>query len=230
MAPAASASPNRLGALGLLLLLPWPAWAATEEDLFWKDIGQVNEGELRFLDKPPDKPVHHLRNQVRIRPSSLKTGWVELEQCHERLDAFPRSQIAYNAERIRKLEITRRKGIGRAWVEGPSIQLRDIRKGALICIRGETKALEKTGDSLFTLHNGPYMRRFLDGYYPMQASMTVHIDTDGLRFVDSSPLTQPGFRVWQEDGQVGYEAVFEGILNTALRFGWADPHKTRSDP
>lgn len=49
MAPAASASPNRTWVLGLLLLLPWLVWADSEEDPFWQDIGQVNEGALYFL-------------------------------------------------------------------------------------------------------------------------------------------------------------------------------------
>lgn len=218
MARAASPSPNRHRALGLFLLTPWLAWAAAEEALFWKDIGQVNEGELRLLERAPDKPVHHLHNRIHIQPASLNTGWVKLEQCHEHLDAFPRSQIVYNKERIRHLKITRRQGIGRAWVEGASIQLRDTRKGATICIRGETRALEKSGDRRFILRNGPYMRGFLDGYYPMRVSMTVQLEAAGLRLIGSTPASQPDFRLWQDAGRVGYEAVFEGILNTTLEF------------
>lgn len=209
--------------LALGLVPPALASAATEEEMFWKGAGQVNEGELRFLDKAPEKPVHRLRNQIRIKQAGLKTGWVGLEQCHEHLDAFPRSQIVYNIERIRKLAITQRKGIGRAWVEGPSIQLRDTQKGATICIRGETRALAKTGDNTYSLHNGPYMRRFLDGFYPMRVSMTVHIETEGLQFIGSKPAPQTGFQVWHKPGQVGYEAVFEGILQTELQFGAAMP-------
>jgi hypothetical protein len=218
MALAASASPSRHRAFGLLLLLPWLAWADTEEELFWKDIGQVNEGELRLLDRAPDKPVHHLHNRIHIQPDSLDTGWVKLEQCHEQLDAFPRSQIVYHAERIRKLTITRRQGIARAWVEGVSIQLRDTRKGAAICIRGETRALEHAGERRFILRNGPYMRGFLDGFYPMRVSMSVQFEATGLRLIKSTPTPQAGFRLWQEAERVGYEAVFEGILHTTLEF------------
>ncbi len=219
MARAASPSRNRLTiGLGLLWLAPGLALASNEEDLFWKSIDQVNEGELRFLTQAPDKPVHHLRNSIRILPDSPTTGWVKLEQCHEHLDAFPRSQIVYNADRIRRLAITRRQGIGQAWVEGPSIQLRDTGKGASICIRAETRALESADAGHFTLRNGPYMRRFLDGFYPMRVSMTVRVGAKSLRYTGSMPHAQPGFRVWQEPGEVHYEAVFEGILNTALQF------------
>ena len=219
MARAASPNRNRLTiGVGLLWLVPGLALAANEEDLFWKSIDQVNEGELRFLAQAPDKPVHHLHNTIRIQPASLNTGWVKLEQCHEHLDAFPRSQIVYNADRIRRLTIIRRQGIGRAWIEGPSIQLRHTGKGASICIRAETRALEIVDAGHFTLRNGPYMRRFLDGFYPMRVSMQVWLETPDLRYSESLPAPQPGFRVWQEPGRVHYEAVFEGVLNTILRF------------
>ncbi|TCS70886.1 hypothetical protein EDC61_11339 [Sulfuritortus calidifontis] len=221
MARAVWSNRNRFRAgvgLGLLWLAPAWAWATSEEELFWKSIDQVNEGQLRFLEQAPDKPVHHLHNHIRIRPDSLKTGWVKLEQCHEHLDAFPRSQIVYNADRIRRLAITRHQGIGQAWVEGPSIQLRETGKGASICIRAETRALEIVRADRFTLHNGPYMRRFLDGFYPMRVSLQVRLDAKDLRYAGSQPAPQTGFRVWQEPGQVRYEALFEGILNTALQF------------
>ena len=84
-------------------------------ETYWPDddtdqiIDAINEGELNFLDKPPDKPVHHHHNTFIIRKSSIETGWIKLVQCHENLDTFPRAQIVYNEDRIRHLRITRHR-------------------------------------------------------------------------------------------------------------------------
>jgi len=71
--------------------------------------------------------------------------------------------------------------------------------------------------------NGPYMRRFLDGFYPMRVSMTVKLDTGKLRIIDSAPGDQPGFTVRLQGNEVGYDTVFEGILTTVLRFDCVQP-------
>ncbi len=191
--------------------------APSEEDLFFRSAAEVSEGELRFLARLPDKPVHHHRNRVTIRDESLETGWVTLEQCHEHLDPMPGVQIVYAPGRTRDLRILSHSGIGRAWVEADSVQMEGIGPGASICIRAETLALARS-DGGYALRNGPYMRKFLDGYYPMRVTMTVVMETPGLRFSAIEPAAQPGFRPWQRDNEAGYEAAFEGMLHTVIRF------------
>jgi hypothetical protein len=62
------------------------------------------------------------------------------------------------------------------------------------------------------------MRRFLDGYYPMRVSLKVSIETPKIRFLDVTPPAQPGFAFSRQDSEVGYDAWFEGRLNTLIRF------------
>ena len=85
-----------------------------------------NEGKLVFLTKPPKEIVHHHHNTLIILPETLQTGWGKLAQCHEHLDTFPSAQIVYNAERVRNIEITAQKNIELAWVQGPTIQLKNV--------------------------------------------------------------------------------------------------------
>lgn len=207
----------------LLLLLPVLALADSEEDLFFKSVADVNEGDLTFLHKAPDKPVHHHQNRISIDDASLETGWVHLQQCHLHMDPVPSSQVLYREGFVRNLKVTRADGIGRAWVEGPSVQLENVGPQALLCVQADTRALsEREGNSYF-LRNGPYMRRFLDGYYPMQVSLDVHLETQKLHFAGIIPPPQPGLRVTSSPRDVEVEALFEGRLRTEMRFDLNQP-------
>lgn len=215
-----SLSQRRGYALGLSLsVLAFPAISAmSEEEMFFKGVAGVNEGNLHFLEQAPNAPVHHHRNRIVLSESSLVDGWATLEQCHSHIDAVPSSQIAYNADRIRNLRITRAENIGRAWVEAHTVQMENISANATLCIEAQTQALSPDGQGGFQLKNGPYMRGFLDGYYPMRVSMTVSLQAPGLVFRDIEPAPQPGFKVSTSDREVLFEALFEGRLNTLMRF------------
>ncbi len=203
----------------LLSLLPALACAApSEEELFFKGVAGVNDGPLNFLAQAPTKPVHHHQNHLFVRDDSLDTGWVRLEQCHRHLDPVPRTQVVYHPERIRHIVILRSEHIGKAWVQDNTVQLEQVEPAAVLCIRAETRALVDEGGGVFSLANGPYMRRFLDGYYPMRVSMDVNLETGLLQFLDISPSPQTGFNVQQQVRRIGYEALFEGELRTVIRF------------
>lgn len=224
MAPVVSCPAPPVCASALLLaLLPLLAWAApSEEELFFKNIDEVNEGELHFLVSPPEGKPHHHRNHITLSADSLVSGWVKLEQCHEHLDAVPDTQIVYSEDRIRGLRILRSANIERAWVENHSVQLRNIQRNALICIEAESRALLDDLPNGYVLRNGPYMRRFLDGYYPMRVTMTVSLGDSDLRYESLTPAAQPGFtvRIGQDDhgrDEVGYDTWFEGRLITTIR-------------
>lgn len=217
MARAASC-PRLSWFIPLLLAIAPVVHGASEEEMFFKGARDVNEGRLRFVEPPANRNIHHHFNQITIHDASLKDGWVRLEQCHEHLDAVPRAQIVYGQDRIRHLQVVDHRNIGEAWVEDNSVQLRDVRPDALLCIQAETRALARNGDLSWNLSNGPYMRKFLDGYYPMRVSMAVHLRTTQLRYVDIDPAAQEGFRIWVTDNGVGYDTVFEGVLRTVIRF------------
>jgi hypothetical protein len=217
MARAASCLPSEL--ILLIALLPCLACAASsEEEMFFKGVADVNNGNLHFLSQAPATPIHHHQNQITLNTESLATGWAKLEQCHDHLDPVPDAQIVYGQDRIRNLAIARSAKIGRAWVENNTVQMQQVEPNALICITAETRALAHEGENRYSLSNGPYMRRFLDGFYPMQVSMRVRMDAPGLQFLDISPAPQTGFSVTHNGNEVAYDALFEGVLRTAIRF------------
>jgi hypothetical protein len=209
----------------LLTLLIAPAALAGEvPDDQWFDndlesrIARVNGGDLVFLTEPPREPVHHHHSRIVLDPDSLDNGWVTMVQCHTHLDAVPRTQVVYHQTRARDLSILSFENIGQAWVEGHTVQLANVDHGASICIQARTRTLEFNEDGSFSLRGGPFMRRFLDGYYPMRVSMNIEIPRGYLRFVDSRPQRQAGFDVHETGEGVHVDAWFEGKLYTEVRF------------
>jgi hypothetical protein len=178
----------------------------------------VNEGKLEFLSQIPDKPAHHSHNTFILDDNSLQTGWVELNQCHSQLDAVPEAQIVYRYQRMKKLRIESYSGIRRAWVEGDSVQLEDIQPDASLCISAEVRILYSSPDGSFILKNGPFHRKFLDGYYPMQVTLTVQYPDEFIRFTSISPQIQPGLTVSEQKGKIEINVWFEGELTTEIRF------------
>lgn len=181
-------------------------------------IALVNEGDLEFLPSSAAAGAHYHRNRIAITESSLELGWVDLVQCHENIDPVPAAQILFRAEGIRDLKIDHARNIGRAWVEGHSVQLEDVGPQAELCIRAQSRALQSLGDGLFRLRNGPYMRRFLDGYYPMRVALEVQFPGERLRLVGQTPASQEGFKVAMTKGGLLVDATFEGRLVTCFDF------------
>lgn len=191
-------------------------WLAEEERLRAK-IDAVNEGELHFLASAEDLSVHHHAAQISITPASLLDGWVEMRQCHVNLDRVAAAQILFNPSRSRGLTVSSFRNIDAAYAEGNSIQLRGVGDDSEICLSAESRALHRLDDGIFELQNGPFMRRFLDGYYPLQLSLRIDFPATLMLF-DHRPEAQPGFAVETGAGQVAVEAIFEGELRTAFRF------------
>ncbi len=196
------------------------------EDWFNDDTGAriaaVNEGQLVFLPHPPSKPVHHHRNVITIDDETVASGWAELRQCHDHLDRVPATQIVFRADRVRDLAIVSQRGIGRAWVDGASVQLRDVGPAAQICLKVQSQVMFKNADGTYHVNSGPFMRRFLDGYYPMHVSMDVLLHTAKLRYLDITPAEQDGFKVQASPREVKFDVWFEGRLRTLIRFVPAD--------
>lgn len=212
--------PVILTALTLLCLSP--SSRADEDEWRFFDLEEqalaVSEGELAFLTEPPAQPVHRHENAITITEQSLRTGWVGLSQCHYHLDAVERAEVVFAEGRMRGLKLGQTQGIARAWVEGSSVQLQKVEKGATLCLAGESRALSAQGEGGYLLRNGPYMRRFLDGYYPMQVRMRVDWGTTGLVWEGVSPQPQPGFELRRQASSVLIETSFSGRLVTEISF------------
>lgn len=182
-----------------------------------KSAWEVNEGALVFLSKPPPQLIHHHDNTVTITKNTLKDGWASMTQCHQNLDQVPRAQIMFNRNRTRALKILSFAGIKKAWVEDNSVQLEDMGPGAKLCVSAESQNVVNNGDGTYSLFNGPFMRKFLDGYYPMHVSMNVHLASQDHKFVEIYPAKQEGFKVWQTPQRMHFDAWFEGKLITEIK-------------
>lgn len=178
----------------------------------------VNEGPLVFLTQPLVKPVHHSHNTLVIDANSLTSGWVKLTQCHSNLDAVAASEVVYRYQRMRNLRIKSSSGIGRAWIEDNSVQMTDIQHNASLCVSAEVAILYANADHSYTLRNGPFHRKFLDGYYPMHVTLDIHYPDSRLRLAEIDPPPQPGFELSTSPGRLLLNAWFEGELRTVLRF------------
>jgi hypothetical protein len=178
----------------------------------------VNEGQLVFLKHPPGKPVHHHDNKLLITRKSLTDGWVSLHQCHENLDKVSLAEIVFNKDRIRDLKVESYKNIEKVWVDGSSVQLKNVGDAAKLCISAQSKALHIDGTGRYSLRNGPYMRKFLDGYYPLHVTIEVDYPATLLSFVSVEPKEQPGFQLRQSAGVLHIDAWFEGKLKTNIVF------------
>lgn len=189
------------------------------QELLERQLGSVNEGHLEFLQHaPPGPPVHHQHNRVVFDEHSLSSGWVGLQQCHENLDAVANTEIVFHPDRVTDLRVDSHANIGSIIVDGTRVQLREVGAGARLCISARSRALHQDTAGKYVLRNGPFMRRFLDGYYPLHVTMEVLWPEKALRFVAARPLPQPGFQVAAGSDRLHLEAWFEGRLVTELSF------------
>ena len=194
----------------------WDKWVT--EDLEEKAL-QVNEGNLNFIASPlkPTK-IHSLFNTITITPRSVETHWVDFRQCHKNLDRVAQSQVVYQYKQMRKLKIEFFKGIGKAWVEGQSIQLQDVMDDAEFCAVARVKILIPQGNNKFLLRNGPFYRKFLDGYYPFHVQLLIKYPQTLLKIQKVLPQAQAGFAVKPLHNELHIDAWFEGELTIEVFF------------
>lgn len=216
----------------VLLLLIWFAGsrtAAGQEAADWFDeplqpgVPQVAEGELRFLASAPATRILQSLNRLSVVPQSLEDGWVGLHQCYRGLDPVPDAEIVYAYKNLRGLEIQSHRGIASASVRQASIVLEGVGKDAQLCVVAEVQILRRNADGHYTLRNGPFHRRFLDGYFPMRVTLDVHFPAARLRLLSVSPAAQPGFSVAQDRGRLSIDALFAGSLTIEAVFVAAVP-------
>jgi len=178
----------------------------------------VNEGELVFLNEAPDKAIHHHHNAVTISPTSLSDGWIQIKQCHSNIDKVAAAQIVFGKNRARNIKIVSYDNIEKAWVEGSTVQFENVKSNATLCIQADTHSLQHLDNGTYSLRNGPYMRRFLDGYFPLHVSLDLNFTQTNLELTSFTPMSQKGFEVKQSKGAVTIDTVFEGRLHTEFHF------------
>lgn len=211
-----------------LSLLTLPVYAddnkSTDEQEKWLDQDDsfdpdlINEGELKFLSELPEKPVLHSINALTISQNSIDNGWVLLEQCYKHLDPVPNTEVVYNYKSMRGLSITSKSNIESAVVNGQSVRLTNITKNASLCVKAEIRIFYSNPDGTFSLLNGPFYRKFLDGYYPYRVTLTVNYPSSLLKLIKTKPVAQAGFNVKKTENTILIDTHFEGMLNTEIIF------------
>lgn len=189
-----------------LLLMGLPL--ASSHALDFSDIAR--EGELRFLATNPDPNAYRYESRVALTAASLETGLVELATCHRQLDPIRKVVIAFNPQRLKSLTIGEHAGIGGVQVDGHLVTLTDVRRGASICIALSSKALDAVDGGGWRLQAGPLMRRYLDGYLPMTASLSVSWPVGLVAVSAVEPRAQPGVDIQTRQDGAELKTVFAG--------------------
>lgn len=201
-----------------LLGLLWAGGAGAVSDF---DLLDINEGELRFLTEPPAPPPPLQSTHVQISEDSLQTGWVRVKQCYYRLDPVAAMQVVFAPGRVRHLQILSAHHIARAWVEENSVQLEQVGRDAVLCILSENRSLAANGpEGGYVWRGGPYLRRFLDGYFPMHVKLAVDYPAARLRLTAIEPPAVK-LKAVTLPGHVHLDVLFEGRLDVNLRFAAA---------
>jgi len=195
----------------------WANWDQQTESDQAKALA-VNEGDLEFLSETPAKLPPVLHNNLTISRQSLKDGWVDMIQCHQRIDSVAKAQVLYHPKRTRNIKILSFENIERAWVEKNSVQLENIKKDATLCVQAQVKALYSNFNGSFSMRNGPFLRKFLDGYYPMEVTMNVTFPENSLSFEAITPQEQRGFKVDFDRNNMKVDALFVGELEIEVYF------------
>ena len=188
-----------------------------EDDDDW-NTSQVNEGQLRFIAPMPGQSVLSSDTQLWLTDNSLRNGWVDMQQCYRNLDAVSKTEVVYAYREMKNLQVTRIDKVARSRVTTRGVELEDVEKGALVCVRAEVRVLRRQTERNFAMQHGPYHRRFLDGYYPYHLSLTVHYPNPEMRLQRVEPEAQPGFELTENEDNLIIESWFEGELSIVLEF------------
>lgn len=181
-------------------------------------IAAVNDGSLRFIEKEIDNDVLLSENIITITASSLSDGWVKLQQCYQNLDPIGKVEIIYQYKGMKNLAIVSHSNIASARLVNETVQLEDVEAGARLCVSADIRNLYKQPHNTYTLINGPYHRKFFDGYYPLNVQLEIVFPHTLLKLIRVTPVEQPGFKLGQSENRLIINALFEGKLITEVTF------------
>ncbi len=193
-----------------VVLAAGAAAAAVARPLEFDDIAR--EGELRLLAERPDPEAYAYRAETWLDEESLRTGMVRVYTCHLRLDPNPRVVVLFSRERVQSIRIVEVEGVERAAVDGHRVELAGVQRGARVCVELLSRALDPVGEGRWRLHAGPLMRRYLDGYLPMEADLALHWPAGLLRVAAVEPQPQPGVRLHVQADGASLRLTFAGRL------------------
>lgn len=109
---------------------------------------------LIFFDEALRETLYRFEADITIDEHSLETGLVTTNTCHFNLDPIDRVEILFACERLHDLDIVSHDGIGTVARNGHLVSLRDVARGASICISVLTRSLERIDDG-YVLKGGP---------------------------------------------------------------------------
>jgi hypothetical protein len=198
-----------------LAVEPEPDWDALDAQFSTQDI---NEGQLEFLLERPAGRILRTGNSLTITPDSLQTGWLKLAQCQSSLDPIDSVQVVYRYTGMRNLRVVSAHNMASAQVEANTVQLSGVQQGGEVCIEAEVQVLNPDGQGGYRLRSGPFHRRFLDGYYPVELAWRITWPPDRLALRQAQPREQPGLALHVAPGELSIDALFEGELVIELAF------------
>lgn len=188
------------------------------EDDSSAEARQVSEGELRWVTPDKTHNQYRLENTLTLNAESLKTGWITFSQCHYQLDPRIAIDIVYGVSRTQNLTVTSSQHIGSIEIAQDHISLKNIEQNAQICVTGKTKVLTQLGPTQFRMVRGPYIRKFLDGFYPMQVTETIRWNGLALTLNDLKTQADLGYDFKVSQHQLIANYWFEGLLKPFYEF------------
>lgn len=93
-----------------------------------------------------------------------------------------------------------------------------VSENAQICVTGQTQSLKILGAGKYRIERGPYMRRFLDGYYPMHLSETLNWPGLALQLQDINNQQAIGYSFENAPNQLKANYWFEGMIRPFYNF------------
>jgi len=179
---------------------------------------QVNEGQLNFIAPVHDQSILFSDTHLWITSESMQTGWVKMQQCYRHLDTIGRTDVVYAYREMNNLQVTKAEQIAQVRVKPHWVELEDVAKGAELCVQANVRILQRLSDKTYSMQNGPYHRKFFDGYYPYHVSLTVHYSSNEMQLKRVEPEPQDGFYVTEKTGVLSIDSWFEGELRIGLEF------------
>jgi hypothetical protein len=176
----------------------------------------ANEGEIKFLKERPDPGAYSFQSRVKITPTSLENGVVDIATCHIQLDPIRKIVIVFNPERVQAIAIKSMSKVASAEIKGNEVTLTDVERGANVCIDLRSRALDKITDLTYQLNAGPLMRRYFDGFLPMSAQLRVDWPKDMFAVLSTLPERREGVRVVEGSDGMQLDAIFAGTMTAKI--------------
>jgi len=176
----------------------------------------ASEGEIKFLRERPDPGAYSFQSRVKIIPTSLENGIVDIATCHIQLDPIRKVVIVFNPERVQAIVIRSMSRVASAEIKGNEVTLTDVERGATVCIDLRSRALDKITDLTYQLNAGPLMRRYFDGYLPMSAQLRVDWPKDMFSVESTLPEKREGVQVVEGSDGMQLDTIFAGTMTAKI--------------